>query len=192
MEQGDGDSCADDEEQNVRNMKETSISGVNKDTVMYLESNEDPEANMTTLNTGEKLFMSIQQERKEKEPTSYKNMLLGVNGADNGYNCGDVEMWEDEEDAEEEIQEVDGEEMDPFCPYISVTAEDRKILCRTWRKEIIIKMLGRRMVYRLLFGRLAKLWNLSGNFELIDLQNEFFLVRFVEMADYEKVLYDGP
>lgn len=70
--------------------------------------------------------------------------------------------------------------------------EGRKKLCRPCRKEIIIKLLGRKIGYKFLYGRLVKLWNLSGDFKLIDLQNEFFLVRFYEASDYERVLYDGP
>lgn len=51
--------------------------------------------------------------------------------------------------------------------------------------------MGRRIGYRFLLDRLPKLWNLTGNFELIDIQNEFFLVRFSEALDYERVLYEG-
>lgn len=77
--------------------------------------------------------------------------------------------------------------MDLHCPSIPITAEERNKLYRSWRKTIIIKLLGRKICYRFLFGRLTKLWNLTGSFELIGLLIEFFLVRF-----YEHVLYDGP
>lgn len=123
--------------------------------------------------------------------TTYKNMLIGVNGAEYDYSNGDLEMWENEDDSQDEMQE-DKEEKDPLCPSIPITAEERKKLCRPWRKAIIIKLLGRRIRYKFLYGRHAKLWNLFENFEVIDLQNEFFLVRLYEISDYEHVLYDGP
>lgn len=89
------------------------------------------------------------------------------------------------------MQEDDREFLDPLCPNIAVMAEERKNLCKYWRKDIIIKLLGRWVGYRFLYGKLTKIWNLYWNFELIDLQNNFFMVRFAEMADYKRVMYDG-
>lgn len=90
-------------------------------------------------------------------------------------------MLEDEED-----------DLDPLCPKIPVSIEERRNLCKPWRRAIIIKLLGRTVGYRYLYARLTKIWNPSSNFELIDLQKEFFVVRFAEKSDYHKVLFDGP
>lgn len=57
---------------------------------------------------------------------------------------------------------------------------------------MIIKILGWKIGYRFLLGRLSKLWGLVGTFELIDLQNDFFLVCLHDPLDYERVLCDGP
>lgn len=61
----------------------------------------------------------------------------------------------------------------------------------TLEKSYNNKTLENKVGYRLLYGRLPKIWNLSGSFELIDLQNDFFLVKFYEQVDYERVMYEG-
>lgn len=133
----------------------------------------------------------ISSPRKNRTaPISYKNMLLGVNGVDHDYNSDNINMWKDGEGTNEETHTNERETTDRLGPLVTITTEERINLCRPWRNVVIIKLLGRRIGYRFLYGRLAKLWNLFGNFELIDLQNEFFVVRFVEMADYERVMYD--
>lgn len=125
-------------------------------------------------------------------PASYKNKLLGINGIENDYTSDDLEIWENENETEDDMQEENEEEQDPLCPIIPVTFQERKNFCKPWRRALIVKLLGRRIGYRFLYGRLSKMWNISGNFELIDLQNEFFLVHLHEASDYDRVLFDGP
>lgn len=157
-----------------------------------MDTSDNNEINTGSLNEIDENNIHSHQEITGSEPTSYKSMLLGVNGRDNDCCTEEMDMWDEEDDYEEDMQDEDFEDMDPLCPYIPVTTEERKRLCQPWRKAIIIKVLRRRIGYRFLYGRLAKLWSLVGNFELIDLKNDFFLVRFVEITDYTRVLYDGP
>lgn len=117
---------------------------------------------------------------------------MGTNGANNDDNSDDLEMGRDEDELEYIMHEDENKEKDSLCPDIPVTAEERNNLCRHWRKAIIIKLFGRRIGYKFMYGRLPKFWNISGEFELIDLQHDFFLVCFHENFDYECVLYDEP
>lgn len=39
---------------------------------------------------------------------------------------------------------------------------------------------------------LPKLWKLAGPMVLTDLENHFYVVRFTNMDDYNRVLYGGP
>lgn len=59
-------------------------------------------------------------------------------------------------------------------------------------ERIIIKLLGKRIGLRMIQARLPKLWQINGNLEVIDLQHEFFIVRFSNWGDYAHVFYGGP
>ncbi|KAL4317972.1 hypothetical protein GQ457_18G007610 [Hibiscus cannabinus] len=59
-------------------------------------------------------------------------------------------------------------------------------------KSLIVRLLGKTIGYRALLSRVQTLWNLSGEMHLIDLDNDYFLVRFAMVEDYDKVLSGGP
>ncbi|CAN0843687.1 hypothetical protein LINGRAHAP2_LOCUS3989 [Linum grandiflorum] len=56
----------------------------------------------------------------------------------------------------------------------------------------MIKGLGRRIPYLPLARRLNFLWAKTGNIQILDLNNGYFLVRFREKEDYEAAIIDGP
>lgn len=45
---------------------------------------------------------------------------------------------------------------------------------------------------RFLRNRIEKLCNLKGSMELIDLENEDFILRFAKKKDYDYALHEGP
>ncbi|KAJ8752648.1 hypothetical protein K2173_005537 [Erythroxylum novogranatense] len=61
-----------------------------------------------------------------------------------------------------------------------------------WAKTVVIKLLGRRIGYRLLSSCLQTMWLPKGQMKIIDLDNDYFLVRFKEDEDYLKALTQGP
>ncbi|KAL4272423.1 hypothetical protein GQ457_13G019880 [Hibiscus cannabinus] len=63
---------------------------------------------------------------------------------------------------------------------------------RSMRNVIIVRLLGRNIGYETLLNRLHALWEPKGEIQLIDLENNYFLVLFEDMRDYELVLTEGP
>ncbi|KAL4379615.1 hypothetical protein GQ457_02G019060 [Hibiscus cannabinus] len=59
-------------------------------------------------------------------------------------------------------------------------------------KSVIIRLLGKLIGYRALLNRIQSLWNPLGEVQLIDLDNDCFLVRFAKEEDYVHVLTGGP
>ncbi|KAL4291711.1 hypothetical protein GQ457_14G003420 [Hibiscus cannabinus] len=59
-------------------------------------------------------------------------------------------------------------------------------------KSMIIRLLGKTIGYRALWNRIMALWNPVGEINLIDLDNEYYLVRFANDEDFQKVLSGGP
>ncbi|XP_061355918.1 uncharacterized protein LOC133300403 [Gastrolobium bilobum] len=125
----------------------------------------------------------------------YKDKLLVLNG-DGGSDSDQAEqrelrrMEEEEESQWGALLEIDSE--DHMCPTYKVTKEKLKQDCQKWRKSLIIKLMGKRLNTRFLMTRLKHMWVLRSNYELIDLDNDFLLIRFMDEQDYQHVLHDGP
>ncbi|XP_020421299.1 uncharacterized protein LOC18774519 [Prunus persica] len=65
-------------------------------------------------------------------------------------------------------------------------------LCRPWKNALIIKLLGRSHTYNYLHDRLHQKWSLKGEWKLIDLVNDYFVVKFELEEDLNFVLTGGP
>ncbi|KAL4362640.1 hypothetical protein GQ457_04G012220 [Hibiscus cannabinus] len=58
--------------------------------------------------------------------------------------------------------------------------------------SIVVRLLGKSIGYKALLNRIIMLLKPRGDISLIDLDNEFYLVRFAEEDDYNMVLTGGP
>ncbi|KAL4291217.1 hypothetical protein GQ457_14G013430 [Hibiscus cannabinus] len=63
---------------------------------------------------------------------------------------------------------------------------------RSMRNAIIVRLFGRTVGFKTLWSRIHALWKPVGELQLIDLDNNNFLVRFTNEGDYTKVLTQGP
>ncbi|XP_019171049.1 PREDICTED: uncharacterized protein LOC109166607 [Ipomoea nil] len=77
-------------------------------------------------------------------------------------------------------------------PVILVSKEEKERLRRPWRRSLIIKLLGRTVGYNFLLQRLQRMWRTDASFDLISLDQDYFLVRFENLKDYESVKFGGP
>lgn len=67
-----------------------------------------------------------------------------------------------------------------------------KELCHPWKDALVIKLLGKNLGYNLFYERLKKLWRPQGGFDIMDVGNGFYMVKFDMVADRDKVMADGP
>ncbi|KAJ1414250.1 Zinc finger, CCHC-type [Sesbania bispinosa] len=128
-----------------------------------------------------------------------RDACIGINGADTYYSSFE---WEDKDEVytvasgeEEEDDEVDmelEEEEDPLCPTINISKAELTDACRPWRRSIMVKLLGKRLGMRFLRQRLLKMWQPEGSMEMIDLENDYYLIRFSNMEDVMRVFEGGP
>ncbi|KAJ4832472.1 hypothetical protein Tsubulata_000010 [Turnera subulata] len=88
---------------------------------------------------------------------------------------GDITIMEDENGSKVELS-------DAF----------KKRLEKPWEKAVIVKLLGREIGYRALHTKIQSMWKPSGPFRLIDLENNFYIVRFWDSIDYLHALTGGP
>lgn len=183
---------SDEEDQRIRSTKKIKMNEEDKD--FSDKDIGDKEQNTVKLSEidVENKNASIIKKNKQEDATSYKNKLLGINGNETSDSSDEPKIWSGDEESDEELQDMDESQLDPLCPSIPVSTEERMKLCKPWRKAVIIKLLGRKIGYKFLIGRSSRLWSLVGAFELIDLHNDFFLVRLHDPTDYERVMYEGP
>lgn len=77
-------------------------------------------------------------------------------------------------------------------PSISFSKKIHAQLVKPWMNAVVAKLLGRTIGYRALCNRLNDLWKMSQGFSVIDLENDFFLVRFKTEGDAHYALTQGP
>ncbi|PPD96076.1 hypothetical protein GOBAR_DD06901 [Gossypium barbadense] len=64
-------------------------------------------------------------------------------------------------------------------------------LLKDMASTVVVKLLGRNIGYFTLHNWIFSLWKPFLPFQLMDIKNGYFLVKFQSMADYEKVLTQG-
>ncbi|KAI5343242.1 hypothetical protein L3X38_011118 [Prunus dulcis] len=76
----------------------------------------------------------------------------------------------------------------------SIQFSDRAMdpLSQPWKHALIIKLLGRSHAYNYIHDRLQQKWSLKGDWKLIDLVNDCFVVKFDLEEDLNFVLTGGP
>ncbi|KAL4308775.1 hypothetical protein GQ457_01G007430 [Hibiscus cannabinus] len=79
----------------------------------------------------------------------------------------------------------------PF-PTIKFSDKVHDQIDRNMRNSVIILLLGRKIGFKALLSRIIALWKPFGELQLIDLENDYFLVIFSNETDFVKVLTGGP
>ncbi|XP_034214774.1 uncharacterized protein LOC117627015 [Prunus dulcis] len=110
-------------------------------------------------------------------PMSFKDKVSGLSGM-----------------AEDHLIIGDGDcvVMDGDIPSINFSESIKDCLYRPWRTSVIIKLMGRPLTYNFLRARLLHRWALKGPMSLIDLENNYFIVKFLLEEDMQYVLIGGP
>ncbi|XP_065634508.1 uncharacterized protein LOC136069677 [Quercus suber] len=75
---------------------------------------------------------------------------------------------------------------------ISLSKEEKVRIREPWGNAIIVKMFGRKVGFLFLSTKLQSMWRPSGRMDIIDLGNDFFLVKFELKMDLDVVFKGGP
>ncbi|KAK5772345.1 hypothetical protein PVK06_048630 [Gossypium arboreum] len=73
-------------------------------------------------------------------------------------------------------------------PAIDFLKRIKRLLVKDMETTIVIKLLGRNIGYGILCNRTSSLWKPSQSFRVIDMKNNYYLVRFQNKVDYEMAL----
>ncbi|KAK5846404.1 hypothetical protein PVK06_002690 [Gossypium arboreum] len=67
-----------------------------------------------------------------------------------------------------------------------------KYIERRMAKTIIMKLLGRSIGFNVLLKKITSLWCPRSPIQLMDLENDYYLIRFNSENDYNKVVFGSP
>lgn len=77
-------------------------------------------------------------------------------------------------------------------PTITFSDRVKDILFKDMELTVFLKLLGRSIGYNTLHNRIICLWKPANSFHLMDIENGYYLVRFQNKTDYDRVLTQGP
>lgn len=81
--------------------------------------------------------------------------------------------------------DLGGKDADTAVVWLS--KEDKLRIRRPWNNSIIAKVVGRKVGFHFLSSKLNSMWRPSGIMSVIDLGQEYFLIKFSEMDDLNRV-----
>ena len=88
-------------------------------------------------------------------------------------------------------EDESSKEFDPK-PNIEVSLEEFEEWCHPWKATLIVKLLGKRIGFRIMDSWIRRIWARKGEIKVLDLNEDFYLVRFLDEGDYNHALYEGP
>jgi len=79
-----------------------------------------------------------------------------------------------------------------LLPKVYLEPKTFQELCTPWKDALVVKLLGKNLGYNTMKDRLQKVWKLQSGFEIMDNDNGFYMLKFDQEADKEKVITEGP
>lgn len=87
------------------------------------------------------------------------------------------------------VDYVDGNRL---LPRLHIDEKIFEELCDPWKEALVIKLLDKTVGFKIMKNKLTSIWKLVGGFDLMDVDNGFYMVKFDLPEDREKVIAGGP
>ncbi|KAK5836683.1 hypothetical protein PVK06_012481 [Gossypium arboreum] len=127
-----------------------------------------------------------QTEPLGSKPFSFKDAVMNTKPLNKSLE----NKWE-----EDDIDLLDGDihnEVMDGDPSIDFSNRVYSIIEESMSKLVFIKLLGRKIGYNASWNKVCLLWKPSMHFQLMDIDNDYFLAMFESYLDYSNVLSNGP
>lgn len=92
----------------------------------------------------------------------------------------------------EELASITYEDSNPLKPMVHIKDSVFEGLCAPWQDALVIKLLGKSIGYHTMRDRLGRIWKLVAGFDILDIGNDYFMVKFEHEGDRTKVMDEGP
>ncbi|KAK5771335.1 hypothetical protein PVK06_047533 [Gossypium arboreum] len=110
---------------------------------------------------------------------------------DDPQNVGDME----EDFDEDKFELVEGDVITRLVDGIPAIKFSERVytwIQRSMAKTVIIKLLGWKIGFNNFVSKLNSMWKLNRSFQLMDLENDYYFIKFQAKEDYDKALINGP
>lgn len=87
------------------------------------------------------------------------------------------------------LNQVDGNRLLPLITTDKAVLEE---MCSPWKESLVVCLLGKKLGFRTMKQKLATTWKPSGDFDILDVDNGFYMVKFDMAEDRDKVINGGP
>ncbi|PPS07537.1 hypothetical protein GOBAR_AA13110 [Gossypium barbadense] len=117
------------------------------------------------------------------QPTSWRDMLVSQSSK------GDSNV-----DGKEVIDFLEGDIQKSVVngmPSITFSDQIHQILIQGMNNNVILKLLGRNIGFLILQNKIYSIWRPSGPIHMMDIENDYFLVKFHNKLDCDKALSEG-
>lgn len=131
---------------------------------------------------------NLQHTKKPPDPStpklSFHDKLLGSSQK--------LPIREKHDMIEQKLVRIELENGNRLLPKVYLEPQIFQELCTPWKDALVVKLLGKNLGYTTMKERLHKVWKTQGGFEIMDNDNGFFMVKFDQTADKDKVISEGP
>lgn len=92
----------------------------------------------------------------------------------------------------EKLATIVYEDDNPLKPMVYIADSVFDGLCAPWKDALVIKLLGKSVGYNTMKDWLVRVWKPVAGFEIMDIGNDYYMVKFDEEVDRTKVVEGGP
>ncbi|MBA0548544.1 hypothetical protein Golob_019637 [Gossypium lobatum] len=119
------------------------------------------------------------------KPISFRDAVMNTNPTNNSLESN----WEEEEDIELWEGDVKKEVVDGV-PSIDFSNRVYSLIEESMSKTVVVKLLCGKLTI-MLWNKVCALWKPSMRFQIMDIENDYYLAKFESVQDYKKVIADG-
>lgn len=77
-------------------------------------------------------------------------------------------------------------------PTVDFSDKVYGLIDESMSRTLVVKLLGRKIGYNALWNKVCSLWKPSNRFQLVDIENDYYLAKFEPVLDYDNVILKGP
>ena len=93
---------------------------------------------------------------------------------------------------QENLAKVEFQDGNHLMPKVFFDAKAVEELSELWKDALVAKLLGKHLSYTAMREKLKVLWRLQAGFDIMDVGNDYFMVKFDTPMDRDKVIMSGP
>ncbi|KAK7243144.1 hypothetical protein RIF29_37931 [Crotalaria pallida] len=90
------------------------------------------------------------------------------------------------------LMKIISEDGNRLTPKVFLDDSVFERMCLPWKDALVVKLLGKSLGFLMMRDRLRNAWKLQSGFDLMDVGNGFYVVKFDAEEDREKVMVGGP